>query len=284
MENMDAVTLTLGDNNKSNLILNLNDKFNINCIIRLLKPFKVCGEMLSSETNVTISLIIPMFEILKKHLSASTMDTTLIKEMKTKMLAKLKTRYNLDQMKILKTCTLLDIRYKTCNYVANDFGQLEKDVKEILGNSEAEQSQQEIPATEGQELENLSSFEGNASDIFAFEDDIVDENSVIQSDTLQNEMRHYKSLTMSAADKDKTNVLQWWKEHKALFPSLFKAAQAYLHIPATSVPSERIFSLAGYIVRARRSKILAANVNKTIFLKKNEKHIPPETSIWSSSG
>ena len=112
--------------------------------------------------------------------------------------------YTPDQMKTLKTCTLLDIRYKTCSYVANDFGQLEKDVKEILGNPVAEQSQQETPATEGQELENLSSFEGNACDkcIFDFEDDIVDENSFIQSDTLQNEMRHYKSLTMSAADKD----------------------------------------------------------------------------------
>ena len=88
---------------------------------------------------------------------------------------------------------------------------------------------------------------------------------------------------MSATEKKNTNVLKWWKEYKTLFPSLFKVAQAYLHIPATSVPSERIFSLAGYIVRDRRSKILAANVNKTIFLKKNEKHIPPEASIWSSS-
>ena len=110
------------------------------------------------------------------------------------MLAKLKTRYTSEQIKILKTCTLLDIRNKTCKYVANDFGQLEKDVKEILGNPIADQSQQEIPATEGQELENLSSFEGNASNIFAFEDDIVDENSVIQSDKLQNEMKHYSGV------------------------------------------------------------------------------------------
>ena len=34
----------------------------------------------------------------------------------------------------------------------------------------------------------------------------------------------------------------------------------FFHIPATSVPSECIFSLAGYILRDRRSKILAANV------------------------
>ena len=77
--------------------------------------------------------------------------------------------------------------------------------------------------------------------------------------------------------------MKWWKEYKTLFPSLFKLAQAYLHIPATSVPSERIFSLAGYIVYDRRSKVLVANVNKAIFLKRNAKHIPPETSVWSPS-
>ena len=285
MNKMTAITLVLGHNNKSYLILNQNNKNYINFIIKLLKPFKECGEKLSSESNVTISLIIPLFDKLKKHLSANAIDTTLIKDMKTKMLAKLKTRYTPDQMKILKTCTLLDIRNKTCNYVANDFGQLEKDVKEILGNHE--QSQQEIPATQGQELHNLSSFDGNASSdksIFDFEDDVIDESLFIESDTLKNEIRHYRSLTMSADVKDKTNVLQWWKDNKAFFPCLFRAAQAYLHIPATSVPSEHIFSLAGYIVCDRRSKILPANVNKTIFLKKNEKHIPPETSIWSFSG
>ena len=66
MDNIDAITLVLGNNNKSHLILNHNDKSSIRCIIKLLKPFKVCGEKLSSETNVTISLIIPLFEILEK--------------------------------------------------------------------------------------------------------------------------------------------------------------------------------------------------------------------------
>ena len=129
------------------------------------------------------------------------------------MLAKLKTRYTTDQMKSLKTCTLLDIRYKTCDYVANDFGRLENEVKEILGNHE--QSQQEFPATQGQELEILSSIERNATSsnvsIFEFEDDVVDARSIVQSDTLQIEMRHYKSLTMSATEKKNTNILKWWK-------------------------------------------------------------------------
>ena len=92
MDKMTAITLVLGHNNKSHLILNHNAKSSIRCIIKLLKPFKECGEKLSSESNVTISLIIPLFDKLKKHLSANAIDTTLIKDMKTKMLAKLKTR------------------------------------------------------------------------------------------------------------------------------------------------------------------------------------------------
>ena len=65
-------------------------------------------------------------------------------------------------------------------------------------------------------------------------------------------MRHYKRLTMSKEDKEKCNVLDWWKQNKTSFPCLFKAAQAFLHIPATSVPSECIFLLAGYVVHERR--------------------------------
>ena len=89
------------------------------------------------------------------------------------MLAKMKTRYSSQQMQILTTCTLLDIRYKSSKYLLNGFDQLEKDVKEIL--EDQEQSQNVIPATQGQELHNLSSFEGHSSNdnksIFDFEDD-----------------------------------------------------------------------------------------------------------------
>ena len=45
--------------------------------------------------------------------------------------------------------------------------------------------------------------------------------------------------------------------------------------PATSVPSERIFSEAGYIARAKRSRILPKNLDKYLFIKRN-KHLLPE--------
>ena len=244
------------------------------------------GGKLSSESNVTISLIIPLFTSLKQHLTTLNNDTIIIQSMKKFMLAKMKTRYSSQQTQFLTTCTLLDIRYKSSMYLSNGFDQLEKDVKEIL--EDQEQSQHVIPATQGQELHNLSSFEGNLSNdnnsIFHFKDDpVVVDTQNIEIDTLKNEIKHYKTLTMSKNEKERCNVLQWRRENKTTFPCLFKAAQSYLHIPATSVPSERIFSLAGYVVRDRRSKMLAANVNKFIFLKKNKSHIPTETSIWTEA-
>ena len=207
------------------------------------------------------------------------------------MLAKLKIRYSSDQMKILKTCTLLDIRNKSTPCVEDHYNQLEQDVIDILNtNREAVENQVVIPAPEGPERDNLPSLDMNASaanhSIFDYEDDIVvggDTPPLLESESIKAEIRLYKKLTMLKADKDKCNVLEWWKKNRAKFPYLFQAAQACLHIPATSVPAERIFSLAGYVVRSRRSKILPINVNKSIFLKKNAKHVPAKTNIFASS-
>ena len=41
--------------------------------------------------------------------------------------------------------------------------------------------------------------------------------------------------------------LEWWKENCQKLPLLAKLAKEYLWVPATSVPSERAFSLTGYI-------------------------------------
>ena len=212
-------------------------------IIRLLKPFKECGEKLSSETNVTISLVIPLFQKLKTHLGNTDMDCSLITDMKGKMLAKLKTRYSSDEMQRLKTCTILDVRYKSIPKVLDHYAQFEQYVTDVVLASQVVESQQEIPATEGQELVNLSAFSVSVSadhSIFDFEDDTSMDDNIprIEIDNIPNEIQQYRSLAMTRKFKENCNVRKWWQENKGTYPCLFKAAQAYLHIPATSVPSE----------------------------------------------
>ena len=46
-------------------------------------------------------------------------------------------------------------------------------------------------------------------------------------------------------------------------------ARIYLGVPATSVPSERVFSTAGDIVTAQRSRLAGDHIDQLIFLKKN---------------
>lgn len=68
-----------------------------------------------------------------------------------------------------------------------------------------------------------------------------------------------------------SDPLSWWKYHEYLYPNLAVLAKRYLAIPATSVPSERVFSTAGDIVTATRSALSTDSVDKLVFLKKNLK-------------
>ena len=65
--------------------------------------------------------------------------------------------------------------------------------------------------------------------------------------------------------------VHWWKVNSTRYPYLTYIAKKYLAIPATSVPAERAFSVAGHIVNQKRSCLLAENVNKLVFLAENLK-------------
>lgn len=61
--------------------------------------------------------------------------------------------------------------------------------------------------------------------------------------TLEVEIKGY--LAAKRVDRG-TDPLEWWANHGvSSFPLLSKVAFKYLIIPATSVPSERLFSTAG---------------------------------------
>jgi hypothetical protein len=62
------------------------------------------------------------------------------------------------------------------------------------------------------------------------------------------------------------NVAEWWHSKSTYYPSLYKLALNYLIIPATSASSERVFSIAGYIMNGKRNRLSSNHLNISVFL------------------
>lgn len=65
------------------------------------------------------------------------------------------------------------------------------------------------------------------------------------------------------------NVLHWWNKNKENFPMLAQLSKFILAIPASSAPSERLFSSAGNTVTDKRNRISPEVLNGVLFLKSN---------------
>ena len=60
--------------------------------------------------------------------------------------------------------------------------------------------------------------------------------------------------------------LEWWSSHSGAHEQLASLARKYLATPSSTVPCERLFSVAGHIVQKKRSALLSENVNKLVCL------------------
>lgn len=79
---------------------------------------------------------------------------------------------------------------------------------------------------------------------------------------VKEEVASYKAVDCISLD---SNLLVWWMTNESTYPRIVKLAKRYLAVPATSVPSERIFSTAVDIVTASRSSLSVDSVDKLVF-------------------
>jgi len=62
------------------------------------------------------------------------------------------------------------------------------------------------------------------------------------------------------------NPLEWWRVNNNTYPHLSKLALKHLSIPATSAPSERVFSTAGLTIAKERARLESSRANELVFL------------------
>ncbi|KAL0207912.1 hypothetical protein P9112_010499 [Eukaryota sp. TZLM1-RC] len=76
------------------------------------------------------------------------------------------------------------------------------------------------------------------------------------------------STFLSEAPVDlSVNPLQWWNDNKRRFPVLSQIAADFLAIQPTSVPCERLFSLAGDMVSEKRCCLADDSVRAVLCLR-----------------
>nr|XP_047141291.1 uncharacterized protein LOC124816231 [Hydra vulgaris] len=79
-----------------------------------------------------------------------------------------------------------------------------------------------------------------------------------EEDSIENGVRCYKAEPTISTE---ACPLQWWSKHAGSHNRLASIAQKYLATPATSVPCEKLFSLAGHNVQKKRVSLSSENVN-----------------------
>uniref|UniRef100_A0A1X7T0Z4 HAT C-terminal dimerisation domain-containing protein n=1 Tax=Amphimedon queenslandica TaxID=400682 RepID=A0A1X7T0Z4_AMPQE len=82
------------------------------------------------------------------------------------------------------------------------------------------------------------------------EEDTLEENSI------REELNSYLAEMEPSRG---TSPSMWWKDNSKRFPLLSQVAMDFLHIPATSTPSERVFSTAGNTVTQKRNCLKPKN-------------------------
>ena len=66
-----------------------------------------------------------------------------------------------------------------------------------------------------------------------------------------------------------TSMILMWCTNQHSFPILSRMARKYLLIPATSVPSECLFSDAGNQITSKRTRLASKVVSQLLFVKRN---------------
>ena len=77
------------------------------------------------------------------------------------------------------------------------------------------------------------------------------------------------SIPLYTTDGSLGDPLEWWKKNQLKYPYLARLASLYLAVPATSAPSERIWSRASRILTLKRANLKEKVAQRMMFIKEN---------------
>ncbi|XP_064459035.1 zinc finger BED domain-containing protein 4-like [Ornithodoros turicata] len=230
-------------------------------LVEFLKQFRKAVELFSMQRDCTYNTLLVIRSELKSCLEDKADDSTSVRQMKQAMLAKFDYRFPVTESTV--TASLLDPRFQNLKVVDEylttkglskvDF--LAAQVLRFVKESDIRTSDGGQPRS-------------STEDTFAV---LAKRHSSGESLLLGSVNAECHALMSTPAGKcgRSTSVLDFWRSAQTQLPWLSCLAKKVLCVPATSTPSERVFSIAGLIVRAKRANLHPLTLDKLIFIHDN---------------
>ena len=233
-------------------------------MIPVLKPFDVATTCLSYEENVSVSFVVPILHGLKESLQkdSASVELPAVKDFKEMVLSEIERRWDLTSpalTKLLVLSSIMDPRFKL-KYIKTE--RHEEVCDKIIAEMEKVPSDQDRDRDkEDTAAKPTVKKRKTALDVLLGPES--EEDNVLSP---RDELDKYLAEPLAPHD---INPLHWWKEKAPIYYRLSRVACSLLCIPATSVPSERIFSKAGLTITKLRNSLKRTNVDALVFLNKN---------------
>ena len=232
---------------------------------------QVATTVFSADLYSSLSLVHPTIRsLIQNKLRIREKDSNIMRDFKQVVADDLTSRFCNDEdlTSAAMFATALDPRFKDLDFLTEEergsvLTALREKLEEIdVGEEPVAKKQKTEEPTTGLDFL-LASEDEDDSDR---EEEIENDNR--NADDHDDEFGEYMKIQKVESN---TKVLEWWLSNSTKFPRLSKLAARYMCIPATSVPSERVFSTAGNIINAKRSNLTPENVNMLVFLSKEAK-------------
>ncbi|KAL7824411.1 hypothetical protein SRHO_G00294770 [Serrasalmus rhombeus] len=248
----------------------------LEAVQKALKPLQDFTDALSGEEYGTLSCVRPVLHLFNTSLLApGEEDGELCKSIKTSIVNYLNNRYaDPSTSDFLDIASFVDPQFRAKYIQSEKTDSLKHKVvleaesllsyqsrclSELPGPAvpESVDRREAAVAHTAKKKRSLASF---------FQQSTTTSTTFTQREAIENEFSSYLLSVCLESDAD---PLKWWKEHEVAYPALSCLAKKYLCVPATSSPSERIFSCSGNIVTCLRASLKPPTVDRLVFLAQN---------------
>ncbi|XP_061918596.1 E3 SUMO-protein ligase ZBED1-like [Entelurus aequoreus] len=277
LEQSKALSQVLSEDKKTrHLVPTWQDTDVLESLNNALGPLQEFTDALSGEAYVSVSYLKPVLHLLRTSiLTVDKDDPDLPRDIKSRALRYIEDKYSDPAtQELLDIASFLDPRFKTDYIRAENVPDIKERVRIEMEQVARKEKRARVSTTEAMpqgaaEAEPSTVGKGKRSlgSFFKSRPSVPPPSTTMQlEDAINAELNSYL-ITPTIDGED--NPLAWWRVHNVNFPWLSKLARKFLCIPATSSPSERLFSASGNVVTCQRSCLKPSKVDMLVFLTKN---------------